>query len=199
MPALSFFLLASSLAFHPPQWHAEDDVEGMHLEVKDVPGSHFQDIRVTTVSAEPLAALCEAIYSKEFDGHLEGRFKKRELIKQTETERWTYEQISVPVTSDRDYVMHVRLLHPASSGKCEVSFQTENDDSRPVPEGFVRIRKIRGHWTLTPTSDGKVQIVYEVYSDPGGELPAFLVRGPQKDAAVEFMKTILARAQAKKG
>jgi len=198
MQTLPLLILASALAFHVPHWQPEDDVGGMHVEVKDVPGSHFQDIRITTTSELSLQSLCEAIYAKQFDGKLEGRFKKRELIKETATERWTYEQISVPITSDRDYVMHVRLLRPASSGACEVSFRTEDDGSRPPPEGFVRIKKIRGRWELSPTADGKVAITYEVFSDPGGNLPAFVVRGPQKDAAVEFMKTILARAEAKK-
>jgi hypothetical protein len=181
-----------------PQWHADGDIDGLHVELKDVPGSHFQEVRITTRSDRSLQSLCDAIYSKDFDSKLEGRFKKRELLKQTATERWTYEQISVPVTADRDYVMHVRLLRAAPSGECEVAFETQDDEGRPPPDGFVRIKKIRGRWTLIPNADGKVAITYEVFSDPGGNLPAFLVRGPQKSAAIEFMKTILARAEAKR-
>ncbi len=156
-------------------------------------GSPFEEIRVTVVSAASLEQLCAAIYPKVFDGKPEGRFKRREVLRETATERWTYEQISVPVVSDRDYVMHVTLEQPAASGRCEVSFETVSDPLRPPRAGLVRIPDIRGSWTLTPAG-GTVKVSYQVFSDPGGGVPAFLARGSQRSAAVEFLHTILGRA-----
>jgi hypothetical protein len=181
-----------------PAWRSEGTVDGMHVERRSVPGSSFDEIRVSTTSQLALQALCDAIYPPQFEGKLEGRFKKRELLHETGTERWTYEQISVAVISDRDYVMHVKLEQPASSGRCEIGFETESAGARAPAPGFVRIPLIRGHWSLAPTEDGKVRIHYEVFSDPGGGVPAFLARGGQKSAAVDFMKVILARANVPK-
>jgi len=184
----------SARAEAPPSWRSDGTFDGMAVERRDVPGSSFDEIRVSTTSPLGLQALCDAIYPKRFDGKLEGRFKKRELLRETDTERWTYEQISVAVISDRDYVMHVKLEQPASTGRCEVGFETETRGTRPAAPGFVRIPLIRGHWSLAPAPGGKVSVRYEVYSDPGGGVPAFLARGGQRSAAVDFMKVILARA-----
>lgn len=192
------FALAASTAGAESSWHSDGRVDGIWVERRDVPGSSFDEIRVTTLSELPLGALCDAIYPKEFDGRLEGRFKKRELLRETDSERWTYEQISVAVVSDRDYVMHVRLDQPAAKGRCEISFETDNRGARPPAPGFVRIPVIRGHWSLAPMDDGKVRVSYSVFSNPGGGVPAFLARGGQKRAAVDFLKTILARADAPK-
>ncbi len=198
---LAFLALAVQPAAAEPQpaWRSDGKIDGMYVERRDVAGSSFDEIRVSTTSPLGLEALCDAVYPKRFDGKLEGRFKKRELLRETDTERWTYEQISVAVVSDRDYVMHVKLDQPASTGRCEISFETENRGTRPPAPGFVRIPNIRGHWSLAPTPDGKVSVRYEVYSDPGGGIPAFLARGGQRSAAVDFMKVILARANPPKG
>jgi hypothetical protein len=152
--SLAIVLLASAALADPQsEWRPDGVVDGMRVDRRDVAGSSFDELRVTGTSRVSLTRLCDALYPKRVDDKIEGRFLKRELLRETERDRWTYEQVSVPVVSNRDYVMHVRLEKPASSGRCEVSFQTENDGVRPPPPGFVRIAAIRGRWQLAPTPD----------------------------------------------
>jgi hypothetical protein len=167
----------------------------LKVERRSVQGSGFDELRLTTSSPLPLEALCDAIWAKNLsNAKPEGAFKKRVLIRESETERVTYEQIGVPVVSDRDYVMQVSLVQPSSSGRCEVAFKTCQDPNFPPAPHFVRIAEIRGDWLLTPAEDGRTTISYVIFSDPGGGVPAFFARGGQRDAAISFMKTILARA-----
>ncbi len=169
----------------------------MQVETREVAGSAYPEIRATTEAGGNLAGLCDAVFGKGQSAGGVRRFKKRELIRETDRDRWTYERIGVPVVSDRDYVMHVHLLSPASSGRCVVAFNTESLPDWPPQPGAVRIPLIRGSWLLEPEASGKVLVRYEVYSDPGGGLPAFLVRDAQRDAAVDFLRTILSRAAGK--
>ena len=92
-----------------PVASATAPAEGSRSNAASVSGSHFDELRLTVVSPTSLERLCGAIYPQAFDGKLERGFKKRELLRQTDNERWTYEQISVPVVSDRDYVIHAKL------------------------------------------------------------------------------------------
>jgi hypothetical protein len=182
-------------AAEEPKWREHRDVDGMKVELREVKGSAFEEIRVTTTSAEPLERLCEAIFGKDAPAKNEGNFKKREVLRETPTERWTYEQLALPVVSDRDYVIHVKVEQPPQTGRCEISFQTESDPTRPPVDGLVRIKSVRGYWWVTPSADGKHKVVYQVFSDPGGAVPPFLTWGAQRTAAVDLMKTILARAR----
>jgi hypothetical protein len=193
---LPLVFLAGTANAEVLQWRPDGSTEGVQVERRDVPGSSFDELRLSLVSPLSLDRLCAAVYPPVFSNAPEPRFKKRELLRQTETERWTYEQISVPVVSDRDYVMHVKLNAPASSGRCDVTFETVEDASRPPVRGFVRIPVIRGHWDLVPATDGRVIVRYEIFSEPGGAVPAFLARSRQRGAAIDFMKIILSRASA---
>jgi hypothetical protein len=194
--ALACLVALPALALaEEPKWREHRNAEGMKVELKDVTGSAFEEIRVTTVTTEPLGRLCEVIFGKGAAEKGEGNFKKREVLRETATERWTYEQIALPVVSDRDYVVHVKIEKPADTGTCEVSFRTEDDPTRKTPEGMVRIKSVRGYWWVTPLEGDKVRVVYQVFSDPGGAVPPFLAWGSQRTAAIDFMKTILRRAR----
>jgi hypothetical protein len=195
--AFAFLAGASGDAMADPSvWRPDGVSDGVRVDRRDVPGSSFDELRLSTVSSLSLPRLCAAIYPTKLPAKLERRFKKQELLRETPAERWTYEQIAVPIVSDRDYVMHVKLEQSASSGHCSVLFETADDPSRPPVRGFVRIPIIRGHWDVFPVGEGKVSVQYCVFSEPGGGVPAFLTRGSQRSAAVDFMKIILARANA---
>ncbi len=191
---LSALLFAAATAPQaPPPWRYDRTVDGVRVETRDVTGSPFAEIRVSGASSASLERVCDAIYGKGLGNKLDGRFKRRDVLRETDTERWTYEQISVPIVSDRDYVMHVKLDQPPANGRCRVSFETTTDPGHPPVRGFVRIPAIRGSWSVTQLG-GAVQISYEIFSDPGGGIPAFLARGGQRSAAVEFFKAIVGRA-----
>ncbi len=178
-----------------PEWRLYGMVKGLRVEEREVPGSAFNEIRISASRTETVSRLCDAIFARNVGNKVDGSFKERVVLRETPSERWTYERIKVPIVEDRDYVIHVKLDQPAASGRCEVSFQTEEDPARPPVHGAVRIKSIRGNWVVLPSSDGKVSVVYRVFSDPGGSIPAFFVRGAQRDTAVDFFKTILARAE----
>jgi hypothetical protein len=177
-----------------PAWSFDGIYDGVQVDRRDVPSSSFDELRLSIVSSSDMQRLCDAIYPTRLSARPERRFKKQVLLRESSTERWTYEQVSVPVVSDRDYVMHVKLEQPASSGHCSIAFQTEEDPAHPPVPGFVRIPVIRGHWDVFPVSPGKVSVQYRIFSEPGGGVPAFLARKGQRNAAVDFMKIILARA-----
>lgn len=184
--------LAAAPASSPRPWLYDGVVDGLRVEHRAVPGSRFEELRITASSARGLEQVCAAIFDRgpEHDGHL----KHREVFRETPTERWSYEQVSAPIVADRDYVMHETLTSPASSGHCAMVFETADDPAHPPVRGYVRIPAIRGRWQVDPGPDGALTVVYRLFSDPGGDLPAFLVRSGQRRAALDAMKRVLARA-----
>lgn len=191
MIQLAFLAVALS-ASSDSSWRPAGNVDGFKVEARDVAGSPFEEVKVSSLVAQPLASLCDAVWGR--DVKLDGRFKKRVVIRESDTDRWTYEQVRVPVVTDRDLVIHTQLVAAAQSGRCEVEFESATDPGYPRRSDHVRVGKVHGHWTLEPTSGGKVAMTYVIYSEPGGHLPAFLAKRGLRNAAVDFVKLILSRA-----
>lgn len=189
-------LVAFVLCAEPAAWRDEGVVDGVKLELRPVDGSVFEEARLTTTSDAPLAAVCDAILGKTAKPGEAGGVKKRVLIKATDTDRWTYEQIAVPVVTDRDYVLHVHVATPASSGRCEITVTTEDDPAYPPAPGHVRLKHLAGHWLVAPNAQGTLDVTYVVHSDPGGSVPAVFTRLGSKRAVVEALRAVLTRAKA---
>lgn len=185
--------LVSFPLFADSGWRQDKPVGNVKVEWREVPSSPFHEYRLTTHSALPLEKLCNAVWGK--DAKVTGDFKKRVIIRETETERWTYEQVKVPLVTDRDCLMHVKLVTPASEGRCVVRFGTVTHPDYPEDPQFVRVPNVRGYWLLEPVQSGHVSVTYVIYSEPGGAVPAVFARGGQRDSAVNFMQAILARAE----
>lgn len=177
----------------PGDWQNQGQTDGVTVEARSVAGSGFQELRLTAKSPHKPQELCRAAWGEGELKKTEPGFISRKVLKQSADERWTYEQISTPVVSNRDYTMHAKRLNDLTTGICQVNFDTRNQDGPPVATGFVRIPRINGSWTLEPDETGTL-ITYVIYSEPGGSVPAWMARGGQKSSAVKWMKTILARA-----
>lgn len=176
-----------------PQWKNQGQSEGVTIESRPMKGSSFDELRLTAKSPRKPTELCRAAWGDGALKKAEPGFIARQVLKESENERWTYEQISTPIVSNRDYTMHAKRVSDATTGICQVLFDTRNQDGPPVANGFVRIPRISGSWTLEPEGDGTL-ITYLIYSEPGGNIAAWMAKGGQKSSAVKWMKTILARA-----
>jgi hypothetical protein len=195
MPLLLIAVAQLALSQDATPWRSVGTTDGIQLEVRSVPGASFEEVRATTVSPDGVDQLCAAAFAKG-RRKLDGKVKERVILRETDTEHWSYERVGIPVLADRDYVLHVKLEQVAGGG-CQIPFETVEDPSRPAVPGVVRIPDVHGRWTVAPGapgSEGKSLLTCQTYCDPGGKVPAFLAKSGQRDAAIELVKRILARA-----
>ena len=78
------------------------------------------------------------------------------------------------VVSARDVVVHVQgTSRPDGAGGCQ---WTDRKDREAERKGIVRMRLLRGSWTIEALDATRSRVVYQIAVDPGGRLPGWLVR-----------------------
>jgi len=83
-----------------------------------------------------------------------------------------YQYLSLPVVSDRDYVMHTTHSR-GPAGELRVTWDAI-PGVRPPRDGVVRVLLNRGGWVLEPLADGKrTRATYRLVTSPGGSIPRF--------------------------
>lgn len=190
-------LLVAVVLSAGPTWKEVDQVNGVRIESREVAGSKFVALKLTTTTAATPTRLCEEVFG---DGHFdpeEPDLKSRRIISENEHERVTYDQISPPVVANRDYAVraHWELL---DGGACRMTFDVANELAPPLPKGWVRIEKVSGYWLFTPDGKGATALEYVVHADPAGSLPPFLVEGGRRSSALKWVKNITTRALKQK-
>jgi hypothetical protein len=186
---LALVLLLSFPAVADESWTTFDTRDGATYQRRSVAGSRFQEYRGSLTILAPPAEVARAVWSAITDS-APTTVTRRDILSRGPDELVVYEQIRTPVVSDRDVTLHFRRR--AEGTMFEISFVAENALGPPPAHGFVRLPVVRGKWTLTPAANG-TSVVYECYSEPGGSIPAFLVRGTQQSQVARDVDRALAK------
>jgi hypothetical protein len=175
-------------------WSRAAERDGIVLERHAVAGSSYFAYRARFDVALPPARAADEIWRALRDGDMDS-LKHREILRASGDELLIYDQIRTPVVSDRDYTIRVRRISDGSTTqfRCE----SANELGPPPAKNHVRIPFIRAGWMTAPGDGGGTRVTYYAFSEPGGSVPAFLVRGAQQNrslADVTRMRERLRRA-----
>lgn len=182
-----FLVLAAAPA---DGWKKYDERRGATFEQRDVAGSSYQEFRASIEVPVALESAAAAIWQSATDPASTKEVRK-EVLRQAADEVVVYQQVNVHAVSNRDMTLRLWRTTPAADGSREVRWET-SDSLGPAPaKGYVRMAAARGGWSIKPTGEGKVRLVFVTYSDPGGSVPPVFVRGPQRDrAALDFWNVV---------
>lgn len=174
-----------------PTWEKVGETDGVTIEQRAVPGSKFAELRFTLLSSKTPKSLCDAAFGDgKFDPE-EPDLKSRTILSEGPDERVTYEEITPPVVSNRDYVVRARRSWEGAA--CRMTFEAATDVGPKPKDGWVRITRLKGHWLFEPGEAGKTRLTYVVFSDPAGSIPPFLVEGNRRKLGVRWVKMIDSR------
>jgi hypothetical protein len=189
----AILLLAGTAA--AAEWEKVSDRDGLLVERRAVTGSAYPEYRATARSPLSPSVIFDTLWRHAeymaFIPHL----KRLDLLSDTGDERLTYEQVAVPLARDRDYTVRVRKRVDLATQRYEITFTTDNEAGPPPDSRHVRVPSIRGGWIVEPGIDGQGSILrYDVQSEPGGAIPAWIANRAQRGVVADLVRSVLARA-----
>lgn len=189
----AFALLGSAMA-QAEGWKLAKDEDGIQIYLSDVQGSKYKAYRgVTTIASDmaTLRALQEDVSGSCAWIHA---CAEQRLLKHEGAETWLYTRFDMPwpVTA-RDSVLHV-VTEEGADGSL-----LRKLDGQPqyIAEkaGNVRVASLEGYWRLVPKGKGKVEVTYQVHTEPGGSVPSWLANSFVVDAPFNTLEQLRVRAE----
>ena len=162
------------------QWRLVKDEAGIRVYLQQIPGSSFQAFRgVTRIRTDmprllalqdDVSAACAWIHA----------CSEQRLLKHEGNLSWAYSRFHTPwPVQPRDSILQVTTTRDADGRVTRTLHGVA--DYLPLQPGFVRVSNVEGFWRLTPL-DGEIEVVYQVHSEPGGSVPAWLANSFVVDA-----------------
>src|SRR5579871_3011640 len=167
-------ILLFALLGAEPSWEVHGTTDGVSVFTRSVVGERTAEIKATATTTAAPQRVCDAAFGAgELDPN-EPEVTQRKVVASTVDSRVTYEQITLPVVSNRDYTVKT-VRQALDHGGCQITFSIANELGPPVQAGFVRVTKLDGRLTAVPGEDGLTHATYLVFTDPGGAVPAALI------------------------
>ena len=196
-------LLISNTPLHAQRsgnWTLKNNKDGVKVYFKKTADVH--EIKLVTSLQTSLSGLVQLFSEVEHYPTWGYKVMESKLLKKvSDTEMYYYSKLDFPwPLSDRDLIMHTHLEQDPITKRitarsvAEPGYLPENKD-------VVRIKNAHTQWTLLPGTGGWPYIEYYIYSDPGGNLPDWLVNmaidvGPRE--TIKAMRGLLQQDKYKK-
>lgn len=172
LPGLFFFLPAFSQ--NGDGWIFKNEKDGIKVYYKKTSDVH--EIKMVTSMKATLPGVVQLLSEVENYPKWGYKLTEAKLLKRVnDKEYYYYSKLDFPwPLSDRDIIVMTKLEQDSTSRRI-----TSTSYSKPnyLPENpdIVRIKTTTTKWTVIPGAGGWLYIEYYIYSDPGGNIPDWLV------------------------
>ncbi|MDR9827600.1 START domain-containing protein [Vibrio sp. FNV 38] len=173
--ALVLMVSFSSLAIEN-NWKEVKDKKGVKVYNQSIEGSSFKAFRAEMTIEANLTTLIAAFNDVEVGTQWVENVDEMHLVHSTSiTDTVTYTLTKAPwPVANRDAVVHNITTQDPETLVVTID-QAAVADFLPRNKGTVRIEQLNSTWTFTPVNEQETYITYQVFTEPGGQLPAWLV------------------------
>ena len=198
LPALFFAILCvlSPIAYGQ-DWKPVYEKDGIAVAKKVLPDSSLMPFRGEGIVDVHISKLVGVIKTAGLGPDwVDLQVESKELHRDSDEAAIIYNKydLSWPV-SDRDYLMQQRTTYDADNKVVTVTYESIEDPRWPPDDCCVRAVAVRTYWKFEYVSATQTKIEVEVYTDPKGALPAWLVNMIQRGWPYNSITGISARAK----
>ena len=180
----AFLLFAAySGAVAQPVWKLKKDDDGIRIYTGSTDTSEYKllkvELEVDASASQVVSFLKDVERQPEW---IYGVTSARMLSVTPPDEFIYYSEVDLPwPCSDRDYVAHLNISHPAAG----LTMLDSHAEPGYIAEkkGFVRVRTSVAHWEIRSLAPDRQSVTYTLSFNPGGLIPPwhinmFLTKGP---------------------
>lgn len=158
------------------KWDLAKDKKGVKVYLRKVEGSDFKEFKGVLTLKASLASLVGLVRDVETSPDWVENCHRSELLERINAnETYTYSLSKAPwPVKNRDTIVHNVISRDQGTGAVTIR-QTAKPDYIPEKKNIIRVQRLEGFWQFTPQDEGSVEVVYQALSDPGGDIPVWLV------------------------
>lgn len=193
---LPFLALLTSLNLPAQDCVLKKEKDGIRIYSCPVAGSAIMALRVTFTVTATIEEYVTLVTDIDTYKHWRYRETNHKLLKRISDHEFIYyTQISAPFpVSDRDLVAHVTIQMDSVTQVLTIITEAM-PDYQPQEDGFVRIPKSKTSMKLTPQQDGKLKADCFIETDPGGQIPAWVINMVSTTNPYETFKSMIQRIE----
>jgi hypothetical protein len=181
------FLASVTLWAQTENWKLRTNKNGIKVYTQKVEGSSFEAFKGETVLNCKLTTAVAVL--RDIPSYPQWIYMTdTALVLKTEgNEMYLYSVSKAPwPVSKRDVPYLSRMDQNPDTREVLISLTAVPDYIPPKP-GMVRIPKANGFWKLTPIEADKVKVAYQMHSETGGSIPAWLSNMAATDAPYNIL------------
>ncbi len=177
-------------------WNLEEDTGKMKIYTRLPENSPFKELKITLSVAAPLSKITAVLDDAENYTNWVYSCSESHIVKTNKKGNfYYYVKFDLPwPLSDRDMIQHSVQTQDSETLVVNILTKTVLNDVI-IEKDVVRMTQSTVKWKLTPISENLTEIDYSVKSNPGGDLPSWLVNLVVEKGPKETMLKLINRVK----
>lgn len=176
MKQLLVLLLFVTCSVNAQEWQLKKNSRGIKVYTRQLDSSKIHEYKaVAIVKTTPEKALKTITDGDNLWrwNHKTSQSKTVKKISPSEFVFWMKNELPWPV-KNRDNVSHITVNY-LPKGEVRIDIFPDKTNLVKEREDCIRVTNFKGYWLISPKEDGLVEITQQLYGDPNGQLPAWLL------------------------
>ncbi len=191
----AFFLLFAMFFGHSQKkTNLALDKEGIKIYLTKLDTTPFKEYKAIMTVKANIDTVAKQILDIKSLQKWNFKTRKSELIRKVSDTSWIFymnHHLGWPV-QDRDHVSKVTLIKKEFEQTITI-FPANN--VLKEKEGIIRLTNFKGFWYLKKISDNQTLVMQQIYGNPGGSIPAFMVNMVVTKGPFESFKELRKRVE----
>ncbi|MBO4712002.1 hypothetical protein J5681_08860 [bacterium] len=171
------------------KWEFVSEKNGLKLYERDHEGSEIKEVKAVVTYQGTIQEAVDVMFDRLKHPEIFKYISYSDVLKKNDKCDWSYNRISAPVASDRDYyVKSCRVDN--KDGSVSITWVPFDDPKYPVTDKYVRVTVNQGFYKFTQVEPDKIRVDYYIYNDPGGSLPVFVKNIASRQAVPDTLWTL---------
>ncbi len=187
---LSFLFI--NLSFAQNTWQLEKNKEGIKIWNRKSDGSILKEFKVSMIlNTTPETIVTFLKKTTQYDQWMYkvNKGSVKVIKRNNENDYYTYMTISAPFIKTREAITHMTFQPADNNGVILITLEG-TPNLLPKNDNFVRINKMQAYFKIIPLSNGKVELVHQALSSPGGNIPDALLNMSSVDCPYSMFTKI---------
>ncbi|NER14310.1 lipid-binding protein [Leptobacterium flavescens] len=168
-------MICGILQVYSQNWNLKRDKKGIKVYTRKLDSSKINEYKAVML----VDSKVENVLNTITDGdnlwkwnYKTPESKKLKTISNTEYIFWMKNDLPWPL-KNRDNVSHINVI-PLNGGGYRIDINPDRSGILPPKDNTIRIVNFKGYWLIEPVGR-LVKVTQQLYGDPGGSLPSWLL------------------------
>lgn len=172
---LVLFLLVGAFGL-AQEWQLKIDEDAIKVYTRKLDSTQFDEfkavLKVKTTPEKALSVILDGDRLWEWN-HKTSDSKTVLRYNDTSSVVWMLNDLPWPLR-DRENLSLIRVSNP-KPGTYHVTIDPADNNLKEQPENVIRTDRFKGHWHIEPADNEHVVVTQQLYGDPNGMIPAWLL------------------------
>lgn len=172
----ALFLFIGTVTLLAQDWELKKNTAHIKVYTRKLDSTQFNEYKaVLTANTTPEKALAVILNGDSLWKWNHKTSASETVIRYNDTTSvvWMHNDLPWPLR-DRENLSLIRVRNPQPD-TYHVEISPADNTLRTQPDDVIRTTRFKGYWSIRPKDNGQVEVTQQLYGDPNGMIPAWLL------------------------